>query len=93
MSFIEIMQIYFRGEKIEAIWFILPIGVLLVAFGVMALKAERGGFAWGVAIPCFLFGIVLIAIGAGISLRTAGQVDEITRGFKLKSRFAVNGIQ
>jgi hypothetical protein len=82
MSFIDIMQTYFRGEKLEALWFILPIGVLLVAFGAVALKAERGGFAWGIAIPCFLFGIVLIATGAGVAMRTPGQVAEIKEGFE-----------
>jgi len=57
MSFIEIMHTYFRSEKLEAFWFILPVGILLFIFGIVALKAERGGFAWGVAIPCLIFGI------------------------------------
>lgn len=82
MSFLDVMQAYFRGEKLEAIAFIIPIGILLVAFGAVALKVERGGFAWGAAIPCFLFGLVLIATGAGIAGRTAGQVAEITKSFE-----------
>jgi hypothetical protein len=74
MSFIEIMQTYFRGEKLEALFFILPIGLALVAFGVVALKAEHGGFAWGVAIPAILFGLVLAGTGIGVGTRTNGQV-------------------
>lgn len=70
------------AAKIEAVAFIIPVGILLVTFGVIALKAERGGFAWGVAVPCLLFGLVAIGIGTGIAVRTAGQVAEITRGYE-----------
>ena len=79
--FINIMHTYFRGEKLEALWFIIPIGILLMVFGVVALKAERGGFAWGIAIPCFIFGLILIGTGTGVGLRTAGQIAEIEKGF------------
>jgi hypothetical protein len=41
MSFIEIMHTYFRGEKLEALMFILPVGLLLFSSGIAALKAER----------------------------------------------------
>lgn len=79
MLFIEIMQTYFRGEKLEAFWFILPIGILLFILGVVSLKTERGGFALGIAIPCFLFGLILIGSGLGVGTRTNGQVSEIER--------------
>ena len=81
MSFFDVMQAYFRGEKLEALCFILPIGLLLLAFGAVALKAERGGYAWGIAIPCFLFGLVLVGTGIGVGGRTSGQVAELERGF------------
>ena len=45
MQFLDVMREYFRGEKIEAFAFILSIGMLLVIFGAIALKVERGGFA------------------------------------------------
>jgi hypothetical protein len=38
MSFVEIMQIYFRGEKLEAFWFILPIDIFLIILGIVTLK-------------------------------------------------------
>ena len=82
MSFIEIMHTYFRGEKLEALWFILPVGILLVILGVVAVKAERGGFAWGVAIPCLLFAIILIGTGIGVGSRTNGQVAKIEQTFQ-----------
>jgi hypothetical protein len=81
MAFIEIMHTYFRGEKLEALWFILPIGIFLVIFGAVALKAERGGFAWGVAIPCLIFGLILIGTGIGVGSRTNRQIFNIEQGF------------
>jgi hypothetical protein len=48
----------------------------------VALKAESGGFAWGIAIPSFLFGLVLIGAGAGVAWRTGGQVAEIRSGYE-----------
>jgi len=81
MSFIEIMHTYFRGEKLEAFWFILPVGLLLVIFGIVALKAERGGFAWGIAIPCLIFGVVLMGTGIGVGSRTNRQISNIEQGF------------
>ena len=85
MSFLEIMHTYFRGEKLEALWFILPVGILLLTFGVVALKAERGGFAWGVAIPCILFGLIFMGTGIGVGTRTKGQVAELEQTFQKSS--------
>jgi hypothetical protein len=81
MSFVEVLNTYFRGEKLEAWFFILPVGVLLVAFGAVALRAERGGFAWSIAIPCILAGLVFIGTGIGVGARTDGQVAELTRSY------------
>jgi len=77
MPFLEIMHAYFRGERIEALYFIVPIGVLMLAFAAVTLRAERGGFAWGLAIPLVVFGLVAIGVGAAVGLRTTGQVQEI----------------
>jgi hypothetical protein len=82
MSFIEAMQTYFRGEKLEALFFILTIGVALIAFGIVALKAETGGFAWGVAIPAILFGLVLVGTGIGVAWRTDAQVAELKKAYE-----------
>ena len=82
MSFIEVMQTYFRGEKLEAIFFILTIGLALVAFGIVAFKAESGGFAWGVAVPSIVFGLVLMGTGIGVAARTNSQIAEIKTGYQ-----------
>ena len=82
MAFLEVLNTYFKGEKLEAWFFILPVGVLLLAFGIVALKAERGGYACGVAIPCFLVGLVFIGTGIGVGARTNSQVAELIRGYE-----------
>ena len=94
MSFMEVMQAYFRGEQIEAIAFIIPIGVLLTAFGVIALKVERGGFAWGTAVPCILFGLLLIGVGAGIAaiMLHRGQFAVLIIGVSLLSFVCIRNV-
>ena len=82
MQFLDALHTYFRGEKLEAWFFIFPVGVLLLAFAAVALKVERGGFAWGVAIPCVLAGLALIGTGIGVGSRTSGQVKELVRGYE-----------
>ena len=86
MQFLDALHTYFRGEKLEAWFFIFPVGVLLLAFAAVALKAERGGFAWGVAIPCVLAGLALIGTGVGVGSRTSGQVKELVRGYETAPR-------
>lgn len=82
MSFLDVMQSYFRGEKLEAFFAILPVGLLLIAFGALAIKAERGGYAWSIAIPSILFGLVLVATGIGVGTRTNGQVAELKASYE-----------
>jgi len=82
MPFLDVMHAYFRGERIEALYFILPLGIALVAFAAVALRAERGGFAWGLAVPLILFGLVAIGTGAAVGLRTPKQVADIESGLE-----------
>ena len=82
MPFLDVMHAYFRGERIESLYFIVPIGLAMVAFAAVTLRAERGGFAWGLVVPLVLFGVFAIGIGAAVGLRTAGQVAEIEAGFQ-----------
>jgi hypothetical protein len=81
MTFLDTMHAYFRGEKLEALFFIVPAGLALVGLAVVALKVERGGFAWGVAVPCFLFGVALLGTGGVVAARTDGQVAAIERAY------------
>ena len=82
MPFIELMHTYFRGEKLEAFGFILPIGILLLVYGIVILKIERSGLTFGVAIPIILFGLVLVSTGLGVGLRTPGQVADLTQRYE-----------
>lgn len=77
MSFIEIMEGYFRGERIEALYYILPAGLLLIGLGATALFSDRGGFGWGLAVPLIGFGLVAVVAGLNVGLRTPGQVAEL----------------
>ncbi|MCA9663604.1 MAG: hypothetical protein KC486_35065 [Myxococcales bacterium] len=81
MSFHEIMLEYFRGERVGALLYALPAGLLFVGLAVTALKAERGAFAWGLAIPTALVGVLLVGVGATIGLRTPGQVAALERAY------------
>ena len=38
MPFLDVMHAYFRGERIEALYFIVPIGLLMVAFAAVGLR-------------------------------------------------------
>lgn len=82
MPFLEIMHAYFRGERVEALCFIVPIGVAMLAFAAVTLRSERGGFAWGLAVPLVVFGLFAIGVGAAVGLRTAAQVAGIESGFQ-----------
>lgn len=72
---------YFQGEKIEALVFILPIGLLSAVFGAWLLVDGRGGFARGVAIPFVAMGLVLAVTGATVGLRTPGQVRRLEQAW------------
>ena len=82
MTFLDIMHAYFRGERVEALCFIVPIGVAMLAFAAVTLRAERGAFAWGLAIPLVVFGLFAVGVGAAVGLRTAAQVAGIESGFQ-----------
>ena len=81
MTFVDAMRAYFRGEKLEAALFIAPVGIAFVALGVFAFREWGGAFGWGIAIPVGLFGLVMVATGIGIAMRTAAQVAEIERRY------------
>lgn len=73
-AFLDVLQTYFRGERLEALIFIAPLGLASVAFALMLLRDERTAFTWGVAVPFFILGLALLAVGLGVGLRTPSQV-------------------
>lgn len=77
MTFLEQLRDYFHGERFEALAFIAPAGLVLFVLAVAAMKSEGGPFGVGVAVPCVIFGLVLLGTGLGVGLRTAGQVTTL----------------
>jgi hypothetical protein len=82
MEFQELMQSYFRGERMEALFYIMPAGILFFALAATALGSDRGGFGWGLAVPLVVFGLALVGVGTGIALRTPSQVEALDRAFQ-----------
>lgn len=81
MNHIQFITDYFLGEKIEALVFILPIGLLSLVFGSW-LFAEGGSFYKGVAIPFVLMGLVMAIVGGVVGYRTPAQVSKLQEGFQ-----------
>lgn len=77
MKLIEAMNSYFQGEKIEALVFILPIGLLCLVFGGWLVSDQHGGFARGVAVPFLLMGLVMTGVGGVVGFRTPTQVEKL----------------
>ncbi len=77
MDVLDVMHSYFRGERLEAAWFIAPAGIAFLAVAYAAWRAESGPTFWGIAGPSLLFGGVLLATGLGVAGRTGGQVAEL----------------
>jgi hypothetical protein len=42
MSFLDTLRAYFDGERLEAFFFILPAGLIMLILAGTALKAEGG---------------------------------------------------
>jgi len=68
---------YFEGEKIEALVFILPVGLASLVFGAWLLVDAPGSFARGVAIPFVLMGLLMGTVGAVVGYRTPAQVTAL----------------
>jgi hypothetical protein len=81
MPFLQTMQAYFRGERLEALFYIAPAGLVLWVLALTALKTDRGGFGWGLAVPWFVFGLVLVGVGAGVGFRTPSQLEGLEKDY------------
>lgn len=76
MTFVEILQEYFRGEKQTGIA-LAVVGVGLVAGSLWVFRAQTGGFAWGLAVPLLLVGLAFGGGGAFLALRSDRQITEL----------------
>jgi hypothetical protein len=89
MKFIETMLPYFQGEKMEALVFILPIGLLCMVFGGWLLSEGQPGFTRGVALPFIAMGLVISIIGATVGFRTPAQIVEIQQAYTANQTEAI----
>lgn len=74
---LDAMQVYFQGEKIEALVFILPMGLFGLVFGAWLLVDGNGGFARGVAIPFLAMGLLMGTVGGVVGYRTPAQLTQL----------------
>lgn len=77
LKLLDATQVYFHGEKVEALVFILPVGLLSLVFGGWLVTDGGSGFARGVAIPFLLMGLVMTTVGATVGFRTPAQVAAV----------------
>lgn len=76
-TLLDAMQVYFQGEKIEALVFILPIGLFSLVFGAWLITDGNSAFARGVAIPFIVMGLLMGTVGAVVGYRTPAQVTQL----------------
>ncbi len=88
VKLLEAMLVYFQGEKIEALVFILPIGLLSLVFGAWLVVDGGDGFARGVAIPFLLMGLLMTTIGAVVGYRTPAQLVQLQAAVKAEPEAA-----
>lgn len=91
LGLLDAMQTYFQGEKIEALVFILPLGLASLVFGGWLLTDGGAGFARGVAWPFLLMGLVMTTVGATVGYRTPAQVAELRVAMEQNPAAAVRG--
>ena len=77
LGLLQAMQIYFQGEKTEALVFILPVGLLSLVFSAWLLTDHPTHFVRGVALPFVLMGVLMTSVGAVVGYRTPGQAQAL----------------
>lgn len=81
MNIVDVMTEYFRGEKLEALVFILPLGLASMVFGIWLLTDAKEAFFRGVAGPFLVLGLALTITGATVGFRTPAQVERLSAAF------------
>lgn len=82
LDLLDATQVYFQGEKTEALVFILPLGLLSLVFGAWLLTDQPGQFAKGVAIPFLLMGLLMGIVGSVVGFRTPAQVTAVVQAMQ-----------
>lgn len=77
LPLLQAMTVYFQGEKIEALVFILPLGLISLVFGLWLITDGGAAFARGVAIPFLLMGLLMTTVGAVVGYRSPAQETQL----------------
>lgn len=80
LELLRAIDLYFQGEKVEALVFILPMGLLSLVFGVWLFSDGPSSFTRAVAIPFLLMGLLMTTVGGVVGFRTPGQVAQLQQG-------------
>ena len=83
IELLDAIQVYFQGEKSEALIFILPMGLLCMVFSIWLLTDNPGSFAKGVAIPFLIMGLLLGTVGGIVGFRTPSQVTGVIKAMEV----------
>lgn len=89
MSFLDVMHDYFKGERAEALLFIVPLGIASLVAGALLVFGVREAFARGVGAPCLVLGLVLAGVGGAVALRTPSQVATFEARYRADAASAV----
>ena len=84
-----VMNEYFQGEKIEALVFILSVGLLSLVFGIWLLT-EGGNFAKGVSIPFLALALISVTVGSVVGFRTPNQLRNLESGLVKNKSVTIN---
>jgi hypothetical protein len=88
MSFLEAVDVYFKGEKSLAM-VLIPLGILLLGLGVWLWRWYGGGLGKGMGIPLAVVGLGMV-VGAPIFINTvSNRVERLERSFKEDARAPV----
>ncbi len=89
ITLMDAIQVYFQGEKTEALVFILPAGLISIVFSIWLLTDNPGGFAKGVAIPFLVLGLLMSTVGSVVGFRTPSQVAGVVQSMQVDQIGAV----
>lgn len=81
MSFIDVLQEYFRGEKqVGVMLAVVGVGLLVGAYWVF--RTQVGGFAWGLVVPLAIVGLAFGGGGAFLASRSDRQITELAAEYE-----------
>lgn len=70
LELLHAIDLYFQGEKLEALVFILPVGLLSLVLGVWLFSDGSSSSTRAVAIPFLAMGLVMSAVGGAAPTST-----------------------